>query len=142
MHLCRELGQEDGAWSTDAERFLDSRTGGTHSKGMAAIQAEIDAGYAARDKFLADCLKDPAICTNVRGHKLDGSVGKEPFGSPGYIGDQPSYGSRGHPWAPEQGQDYGGYNNDGHWSHIALPSGTKGDGTIVSDSYYADALNE
>ena len=50
---------------------------------MAAIQAEIDAGYAARDKFLADCLKDPSICTNVRGHKLDGSVGKEPWGSAG-----------------------------------------------------------
>jgi hypothetical protein len=58
--------QEDGAWSTDAERFLDSRTGGAHSKSMAGIQADIDAGYAARDKFLSDCLKDSRLCTGRR----------------------------------------------------------------------------
>jgi hypothetical protein len=58
--------QEDGAWSTDAERFLDSRTHGAHSKGMAAIQADIDAGYAARDKFLSDCLKDATLCSGRR----------------------------------------------------------------------------
>ncbi len=58
--------QEDGAWSTDAERFLDSRTHGAHSKSMTGIQAEIDAGYAARDKFLSDCLKDASLCSGRR----------------------------------------------------------------------------
>ena len=58
--------QEDGAWSTDAEKFLDSRTKGAHSKSMSAIQADIDAGYAARDKFLNDCLKDASLCSGRR----------------------------------------------------------------------------
>jgi len=127
--------QEDGAWSAEAERFLDSRTAGAHSKGMAAIQADIDAGYAARDKFLQDCLKDPAVCT---GRRTDDSIAARMSGN---YGDTPTWGSRSHPWAPEQGADYGQYNNDGHWKHIPLPSGAKGDGIIVSDSYYADALN-
>ena len=127
--------QEDGAWSVEAEHFLDSRTGGTHSKGMAAIQSDIDAGYAARDKFLADCLQDASICT---GRRTDDSTAARMAGN---YGDAPTWGNRAHPWAPEQGADYGQYNNDGHWNHIALPSGAKGDGTIVSDSYYADALD-
>jgi hypothetical protein len=44
----------------------------------------------------------------------------------GNYGDTPTWGTRTHPWAPEQGADYGQYDNDGRWSHIALPSGTKG----------------
>ena len=127
--------QEDGAWSAEAEKFLDSRTGGQHSKSMAGIQADIDAGYAARDKFLADCLQDASICT---GRRTDDSIAARMSGQ---YGDTPTWGSRGHPWAPEQGMDYGQYNNDGHWNHIALPSGVHGDGAVVSDSYYADALN-
>lgn len=27
-----------------------------------------------------------------------------------------------------------------HWSHVALPSGTTGDGALVSDSYYAGSV--
>jgi hypothetical protein len=58
--------QEDGAWSKEAEQFLDKRTGGAHSKSMQAIQADIDAGYAAREKFLNDCLKDASLCSGRR----------------------------------------------------------------------------
>lgn len=124
--------QEDGAWSRDAEAYLNRQTGGAHSKGMSEIQAAIDAGFEARDKFLADCLKDPDVCT---GRRTDSTAAR-------MAGDTPTWGSRTHPFSPEQGADYGQFNNDGHWSHIPLPSGVNGDGTVVSDSYYADALNE
>ena len=66
LHSDCSPAQEDGAWSTDAEKFLDSRTGGAHSKSMQAIQADVDAGYAAREKFLNDCLKDASLCTGRR----------------------------------------------------------------------------
>jgi len=121
--------QEDGAWSTDAMNYLDSQTGGAHSKSMKDLQADVDEAYRERDQFLQDCLTDAANCN------------KPAQGRFAYHGDTPTWGSRGHPWAPEQGQDFGQYDNDGHWNHIPVPSGAKGDGTIVSDSYYAGALN-
>lgn len=55
--------QEDGAWSTDAESYLNSKTGGGHLKSMQKIQDDIDSGYAARDKFLDDCLRDASLCS-------------------------------------------------------------------------------
>ena len=128
--------QEDGAWSPDAMAYLDSQTGGSHSNNMQKIQDAIDAGYAARDKFLADCLKDPDVCT---GRKTDTSTAARMAGK---YGDTPTWGARAHPFNPEQGADFGEFNNDGHWNHITLPAGVKGDGTVVSDSYYADALNK
>lgn len=113
--------QEDGAWSTDAQAYLDRVTGGGHSSGMQKIQDDIDAGYAAREKFLADCLEDASLCS----------------GRGGTVTDTPRFGSRTHAWAPEQGQDWGKYDNDGRWAHIPLPSGTSGDGGLVSSAYYS-----
>lgn len=120
------MPQEDGAWSTDAQNYLDRVTGGGHSASMQSIQDDIDAGYAARDKFLADCLQDASLCSGR---------GREGVSEPGTT-DTPRFGSRTHPWAPEQGSDWGKYNNDGRWSHIPLPSGTDGDGGLVSSAYY------
>eukprot|EP00286_Rhodomonas_abbreviata_P013418 CAMPEP_0181321606 /NCGR_PEP_ID=MMETSP1101-20121128/18782_1 /TAXON_ID=46948 /ORGANISM="Rhodomonas abbreviata, Strain Caron Lab Isolate" /LENGTH=229 /DNA_ID=CAMNT_0023429459 /DNA_START=12 /DNA_END=701 /DNA_ORIENTATION=+ len=126
--------QEDGAWSTEAAGWLDSHTNGGHSNKMQKIQDDVDAAFAARDKFLDDCLSDASLCN---GRRTDASPASRMAGT---YGDQPTWGSRTHPWAPEQGADFGQYNNDGHWNHISLPSGTHGDGGLVSDSYYASGV--
>mmetsp|Transcript_32707 Transcript_32707/g.77064 ORF Transcript_32707/g.77064 Transcript_32707/m.77064 type:complete len:246 (+) Transcript_32707:172-909(+) len=138
--------QEDGAWSTEAAKYIDDHTGGGHSHTMEDVQKNVNRAFAAKDAYLKACLQDWRNC-NKPSELVTGFNDNIDDQS-----DAATYGITAHPWAnlgkpslkysgvapPDQYSEYNPNMDDGSWNDVVRPSGHQADKSgLVSTAYWS-----